>query len=497
MLFRVLTLTLVLLLVGAAGAAAVDLRPGGGGGGGGKHGGGGGSHHCCVVTLPPGPDVTVAGLGQFTLDGNIDAAVGLPLSHHEAGQVTVYVDAMPVGRTQPSAVHGSPIVITGERPGDQLGYAIAGGYDVTGAAFPDLIIGAPNASPDGRREAGAVWIIFGTPAPGVISLTKLRPDQGYEIVGSTAGDHLGAAVASVRNISGNGHYDIVLGAPGANGGAGAAYVVYNQIRSGTLDLAHLDPTRGYSISGAPAGSRLGASVSGAGYMNGDAYAEVIVGAPGGQSSNGAAYVVYGRTIGAGNVRLGTPGTGFKIVGDSPYDNAGAAVAAVGSVRHNGITDVAVGAPDAFVHGRNRPGTACVVFGGNRGGVVSLRNLGRRGQGYCFSGHTDGDRFGAALAGTDGTTTNRGRLFIGAPSASVGGRGHAGVVYVVNNPPSQATSAYNTLPGGAGYQVAGADPNDATGASVADLIGTSDGVVVGVGHARRRTPDAYLVPGSGS
>jgi glycosylphosphatidylinositol phospholipase D len=494
-LVRVFTLTLALLLVGAAGAAAVDLRPGGGGGGGngGHHGG---SHHCCVVTLPPGPAVTVAGLGQFTLDGSIDAAVGLPLSHGQAGQVTIYVDAMPAGRTQASAVHGSQIVITGGRRGDQFGYAIAGGYDVTGAAFPDLIIGAPNASPDGRHQAGAVWIIFGTPAPGVISLSKLRPDQGYEIIGAAAGDHLGAAVASVRNISGNGHNDIVLGAPGANGGAGAAYVVYNQLRSGTLDLAHLDPTRDYSISGAPAGSRLGASVSGAGYMNGDGYAEVIVGAPGGTSSAGAAYVVYGRTIGAGNVRLGTRGTGFRITGDSPYDNAGAAVAAVGSVRHNGITDVAVGAPDAFVHGRNRPGTVCVVFGGNRGGAISLRNLGRRGQGYCLSGHEDGDRFGAALDGTDGFT-NRGRLFIGAPQASVNGRDHAGVVYVVNNPPSGPTSAYNTLPGRAGYQVTGAAANDATGASVANLIGTSDGVVVGVAHARHGSPDAYLVPGSGS
>jgi hypothetical protein len=327
-------------------------------------------------------------------------------------------------------------------------------------------------------------------------LDTLRPDQGYEIVGAAPGDHLGAAVGTTLNISGNGHNDIVLGAPGANGGAGAAYVIYNQLRNPTIDLAHMSPRQGYSISGAPSGSHLGASVSGAGYMNGDPRAEVVVGAPGDVSSPGAAYVVYGRAPGQGNVRVGAPGSGFRITGDSPYDRAGTAVAAIGDVNHDGATDVAIGAPQAFVHGRGRPGTVCVVFGGRRGGSVWLRNLGRRGQGYCLSGTHQGDAFGAALAGTDGSTTKRPRIFIGVPGANVAARRGAGLVDVVNNPPTRATTAYNTLPGGFGYSITGADANDATGAAVSQLVGSSDGVIVGIAHPRRGTGVAYLIPGSG-
>jgi FG-GAP repeat len=429
----------------------------------------------------PSSGTSIAGLGEFTLDGHQAVAIGAPDAGAGRGSVTIVLDVSG-GRAGPP--RGRRIRFTGAQAGERFGAALAGGGDVNGDGFPDLVVGAPDASPDGRRHAGAVWVIFGVPAPGRIELTKLRPEQGYEIVGAEPGDHLGAAVAIDRDFSGDGHEDMVLGAPGAQGGRGAIYGIDSVLRSETLDLRHLSPARGFAVTGAPAGAHFGASVAAGGYQNGDAYAELVGGAPGADGGRGAAYVVWGRPSGSAGVQLGTPGAGYEVRGLDPEDHAGAAVAAIGDINHTGTTDIAIGAPNAWVSGRGRAGEVLVVLGGNHSGVIPAS--------YAIQGVHVGDRTGAALGGGDGSPGAPPELVVGAPGASFSAQ-RAGAVYVLVGASLKGSVDLYGLTGSS-YRVDGGGQDYHAGAAVAELQPGGRSVLIGSPGGGRRGAGAFLVHG---
>jgi hypothetical protein len=423
---------------------------------------------------------SVAALGEFTLDGNQAVAVGAPDADGGRGSVTIVLDVYG-GRAGPP--RGRRIRFVGVARGEHLGAAVAGGGDVNGDGFPDLLVGAPDASPYGRRDAGAVWVIFGVPAPGRVELARLRPEQGYEIVGAAPGDHLGAAVAVDRDFSGDGHDDMVLGAPGAQGGRGAVYGIDSVLRSETLDLRHLPPERGFAITGAPPGAHFGTSVAAGGYQNGSPYAALVGGAPGAYGGRGAAYVVWGRTSGSPGVRLGTPGTGYEVRGADPEDHAGASVAAIGSVDHNGVTNIAVGAPNAWVSARGgRAGAVLVVLGYDLAGLVRPS--------FTIEGVHVGDRTGASLGGGVGSPNEAAEVVIGAPGASFSARG-AGAAYVLKGGAISGSVNLYRLPGGS-YRVDGARTGAHAGVAVAEIEGGGLAALVGSPGAGRRGAGAFLV-----
>ncbi|MEE8477682.1 MAG: VCBS repeat-containing protein, partial [Gemmatimonadales bacterium] len=108
-------------------------------------------------------------------------------------------------------------------------------------------------------------------------------------------------------------------------------------------------TGGFVIKGIDAGDGSGWSVSGAGDVNGDGLADIIVGAngadPGGNRSAGESYVVFGKAGGtAVNLADVAAGSGgFVINGIDAYDESGFSVAGAGDVNGDGLADVIVGA----------------------------------------------------------------------------------------------------------------------------------------------------------
>ena len=187
------------------------------------------------------------------------------------------------------------------------------------------------------------------------------------IVGAALGDHAGTSVAVIRG-------QVLIGAPEAGRGAGAAYLVRG--RRGTVRLGK----RGSIVLRGAPGDAAGTSLARAGDVNGDGAPDLIIGAPGAaparRGGGGAAYVVFG--VPGRSLDLGSLGSrGFRIDGPMGGAAAGTKVAAAGDLNHDGLDDVIVGVPREVRRGlgSDATGAVYVVYGRKQTTDVDLAALG--------------------------------------------------------------------------------------------------------------------------
>jgi len=164
------------------------------------------------------------------------------------------------------------------------------------------------------------------PAAGVLDLSKLDGVNGFQINGEVADDQIAGSVSEIGDFNGDGLADFVIGADSSspNGAlSGGAYVIFGTSHGfpANFDLTSLNGTNGFKILGEAAGDSAGISVSGAGDVNGDGLADLIIGAPGaslnGRIDAGAAYIVFGTASPAAALTLSSfDGEGVKIEGNA-------------------------------------------------------------------------------------------------------------------------------------------------------------------------------------
>jgi hypothetical protein len=218
-----------------------------------------------------------------------------------------------------------------------LGSAVGTAGDVNGDGYSDIVVGSPMYDA-GQTDEGVVFLFYGSDAG--LSTT---PDRVIE--GDEGGALFGASVAGAGDVNGDGYDDIAVGAPQFDTGeedVGAVFVYHGS-------AGGLSGTPDWTAEAGPTGSRFGYSVGAAGDVNGDGYADLVVGAPGWEDSpkeeplEGGIFVFLGSS---GGLALAPA---WRAEGDKAEAGLGHAVGTAGDVNNDGVDDIMAGAPD-YRHG---------------------------------------------------------------------------------------------------------------------------------------------------
>jgi hypothetical protein len=230
---------------------------------------------------------------------------------------------------------------TGEAAGDAAGASVAGLGDVDGDGTDDLLVGAWG-SDDAASNAGQAYILLGgsLPADGApLSSASIT------LLGEGADDFAAYAAAGPGDVDGDGLGDILLGAYGdapAGSRSGRSYLVYASSLSGlsTLDLGSAD----HRFSGEAGSDLSGIRVAGAGDVDNDGLADLMVSAPANDSAGsnaGSVYLILAENIPATrNVGLAT--VDYAFTGEAIGDQAGYGIAGLGDVDGDGFGDMLIG-----------------------------------------------------------------------------------------------------------------------------------------------------------
>jgi hypothetical protein len=149
--------------------------------------------------------------------------------------------------------------------------------------------------------------------------------------GQEQGAFFGEAISTAGDVNGDGHSDVVIGAPNTNGGQGAVFAYYG-------GPGGVSPVADWTAMGNFDG--FGVHVATAGDVNGDGYDDLLVGADehsNGQQNEGRVDLFLGGPSGL------APAPAWSFESDSSEARLGV-VGFAGDVNGDGYDDIAMGAP---------------------------------------------------------------------------------------------------------------------------------------------------------
>ncbi len=253
---------------------------------------------------------SVAGIGDVDHDGVADIAMGAPFASY-GGATSNGMLFFVSGRTLLSM----PSFMFGAASSDEFGYSVENAGDIDKDGVQDIVVGAPFG---GSGNHGAAY---------VISMQTLNTI--YSKFGTSANAQFGYSVSGDRDVDNDGYPDFIAGAPyessvGIDNGEAKVF----SGKTGSL----IDTVKGSS------GAKLGYSVSLISDVDGDGFADYLVGAP---------YADYQSLANAGAANLISGQTGTEIIkfgGDAAGDHCGLSVCRAGDCNNDGTPDLIIGSP---------------------------------------------------------------------------------------------------------------------------------------------------------
>jgi uncharacterized protein YfiM (DUF2279 family) len=256
----------------------------------------------------------------------------------------------------------------GEAASDRVGRAVAGLGDVNGDGLGDMLVGGCwNSSV--AYKAGEAYLIMG-------DATRASPDTSMadasaSFTGEADSDYAGRAVGALGDVDGDGYADMAVGAycrdtidaAGTTlSNAGKAYVIMGRSSGWAVD----QPLEGFADAGFVGegdGDYAGLVLGGAGDVDGDGYADMIVASYKSDlaaGDAGAVYLVLGQASGwSGEASLSMADAVWT--GEDALDYAGRSATGVGDVDQDGFDDLLIGATGADDAGSNT-GRVYLVLG---------------------------------------------------------------------------------------------------------------------------------------
>lgn len=226
------------------------------------------------------------------------------------------------------ALGSADAVVRSDAIGAHAGTALDASCDADGDATPDVLVGAWG---DDSGETGGAAYLFRGPIDGATTWD--------DAIASFVSDEPGAAAGSrvaLADLDADGRCDVLVGAPGAGGSAGAIYGFLaphggeRHVRDADLRVSDGAPSDGVGLAFA------------VGDQDGDGSLDLWVGVPGrddGGPERGAVYVLHGPVSGAVAIRDLVP----VLRGTADGAHFGAAIAAGADLDGDGSHDVAAGA----------------------------------------------------------------------------------------------------------------------------------------------------------
>lgn len=258
---------------------------------------------------------------------------------------------------------------------DAFGASVSSPGDIDGDDTPDLMVGAP-----GDDGGGAVYVLF-LNTDGTARQTLKIEDEVNGGPNLSTGDSFGASVAAIGDLDGNGIADVAIGAT-RDSGKGAIYVLLIQSDGSVIESSKIAD----EFNGGPSlafNDRFGAAITPLGDFGGDGIDDIAVGAAEDGNFNrggrGSLYVLFLNAN--GTVKSSTRIAGLTNGGPTIFqgDRFGTSVASAGDLDGDGITDLAVGAPDFKADGRDQ-GTVHLLFLNADGSVKELSRIDRNDDG---------------------------------------------------------------------------------------------------------------------
>ncbi len=245
---------------------------------------------------------------------------------------------------------------------------------------PAWLEAMPVTAPSYQAEIVSALVITNSPS--------IEPFLGWSAESDQANAEFGESVSTAGDVNGDGFADILVTSKNYNAGLGyqqGRTYLYHGSAKGT------NPKPDWVDSGENEADQFGASASKVGDVNGDSFADIIIGAPYYQNGKGRVYLYYGSAKGV------SPTPNWTAAGDQDGANFGSAVATAGDVNNDGYAD-------ALIAGNNQ----VYAYYGSKEGLSATpiwRATGMQaeedfGSAIATAGDVNGDGYSEVIIGAD-------------------------------------------------------------------------------------------------